>query len=545
MSTRPLILAGGVLLAGTATLGAYWLGGGEFTPAVTRAALAQSSSPARQPLYYQAPGGGTDFSPIPKKDAQGRDYVPVYDESEQTPATPSPTNATPTPSLSMPPASASPGRPALYYQDPSGKPEYSATPRKTANGRDFTPVYEDTAAPPASPPAPAPASPQASPSPSPGSRSRILYYRNPMGLPDTSPVPKKDSMGMDYLPVFEEEANQPAGTVTVSPERVQLLGVRTEAATQRTMTRSIRAVGTIAVDERRLAVVAPRFEGWIQKLLVNETGQPVRRGQPLFEVYSPDLAVAEQEYVVTRRMDGGIANAALSRLRNFDLPEEEIARLRRTGTVSRALTLTSPMDGVVMEKAALQGMRFAPGETLYRIADLSTVWLLADVFEQDLGIVGPGQEASIALTSYPDRRFTGLVTFVYPTVNATTRTARVRVEIPNPDQLLKPDMYATVEIAAALGSTPVVTVPDSAVLDTGTRQAILVERAPGRYEPRTVSVGRRADGQVEIRNGLSTGERVVVGANFLIDAESNLRAALQSFAPPPPAASAPAQEAPR
>ncbi|MFK4046224.1 efflux RND transporter periplasmic adaptor subunit [Roseomonas mucosa] len=347
---------------------------------------------------------------------------------------------------------------------------------------------------------------------------------------------------MDYLPVFEEEANQPAGTVTVSPERVQLLGVRTEAATQRTMTRSIRAVGTIAVDERRLAVVAPRFEGWIQKLLVNETGQPVRRGQPLFEVYSPDLALAEQEYVVARRMDGGIANAALSRLRNFDLPEEEVTRLRRTGIVSRALTLTSPMDGVVLEKAALQGMRFAPGEMLYRIADLSTVWLLADVFEQDLGIVGPGQEASIALTSYPDRRFTGVVTFVYPTVNATTRTARIRVEIPNPDQLLKPDMYATVEIAAALGSTPVVTVPDSAVLDTGTRQAILVERAPGRYEPRTVSVGRRADGQVEIRAGLSAGERVVVGANFLIDAESNLRAALQSFTAPPPQAPAPSQE---
>ncbi|MBI0538433.1 efflux RND transporter periplasmic adaptor subunit [Roseomonas sp. KE2513] len=438
------------------------------------------------------------------------------------------------PSLSTPPAS--PGRPALYYRDPSGQPEYSATPRKTANERDFTPVYEDIAAPPASPPT--------SRSPSPGGRGRILYYRNPMGLPDTSPVPKKDSMGMDYLPVFEEEANQPAGTVTVSPERVQLLGVRTEAATQRTMTRSIRAVGTIAVDERRLAVVAPRFEGWIQKLLVNETGQPVRRGQPLFEVYSPDLALAEQEYVVARRVDGGIANAALSRLRNFDLPEEEITRLRRTGIVSRALTLTSPMDGVVMEKAALQGMRFAPGEMLYRIADLSTVWLLADVFEQDLGIVGPGQEASIALTSYPDRRFTGVVTFVYPTVNATTRTARVRVEIPNPDQLLKPDMYATVEIAAALGSTSVVTVPDSAVLDTGTRQAILVERAPGRYEPRTVSVGRRADGQVEIRQGLNAGERVVVGANFLIDAESNLRAALQSFSPPP-SAPVPSQEQPR
>ncbi|MBC9176011.1 efflux RND transporter periplasmic adaptor subunit [Roseomonas ludipueritiae] len=437
--------------------------------------------------------------------------MPVYEEGDQTPA-----------ASAAPPAS--PARPPLYYQDPSGRPEYSAVPRKSADGRGFVPVYEDAGAP---GPAPAPAPSSA------GGRGRILYYRNPMGLPDTSPVPKKDSMGMDYIPVYEDEANQPAGTVTVSPERVQMLGVRTALATERTMTRSIRAVGTIAVDERRLVVVSPRFEGWIQRLLVNETGQPVRRGQPLFEVYSPDLALAEQEYVVARRLDAGVAAAALARLRNFDLPEEEVARLRRTGTVARTLTLTSPMDGVVLEKAALQGMRFAPGETLFRIGDLSTVWLLADVFEQDLGLVGPGQEASIGLTAYPDRRFTGKVTFVYPTLNAATRTARVRIEILNPEQLLKPDMYATVEIAAPLGSTPMVAVPDSAVLDSGTRQAVLVERAPGRYEPRSVQTGRRADGLVEIRQGIKAGERVVVGANFLIDAESNLRAALQTFAAPP------------
>nr|WP_314070790.1 efflux RND transporter periplasmic adaptor subunit [uncultured Roseococcus sp.] len=363
---------------------------------------------------------------------------------------------------------------------------------------------------------------------------------------------------MDYIPVYEDEANQPAGTVTVSPERVQMLGVRTEVATERMIIRSIRAVGTVAIDEGRLAVVAPRFEGWIQRLLVNQTGQPVRRGQPLFEVYSPELAAAEQEYVIARQAEGAmvhadasargstasIAAAALARLRNFDLPAEEVARLRRTGTVSRTLTLTSPMDGVVLEKAALQGMRFAPGETLYRIADLSTVWLLADVFEQDLGLVGPGQEASITMTAYPDRRFTGNVTFVYPTLNAATRTGRVRIEIANPEQLLRPEMYATVEIAAPLGAAPVVAVPDSAVLDSGTRQAVLVERAPGRYEPRAVSVGRRANGQVEIRSGVAAGEKVVVGANFLIDAESNLRAALQSFAPPPQAPGT-GQEPPR
>src|SRR3954468_20173725 len=190
-------------------------------------------------------------------------------------------------------------RAPLYYQDPDGKPDYSPVPKKTPDGRDYVPVFEDVSAP----------VPPTSPTAEKTGKGRILYYRNPMGLPDTSPVPKKDSMGMDYIPVFEDEANQPAGTVTVSPERVQMLGVRTEASTERTMTRSIRAVGTIAVDERRLAVVAPRFEGWIQRLLVNETGQPVRRAQPLFEVYSPELAAAEQEYVIARQAEGAMAHA--------------------------------------------------------------------------------------------------------------------------------------------------------------------------------------------------------------------------------------------
>ena len=368
---------------------------------------------------------------------------------------------------------------------------------------------------------------------------RILYYRNAMGLPDTSPVPKKDSMGMDYVPVTEDEANQPAGTVTISPERVQMLGVRTEAASPRTMTRTVRAVGTVAVDERRLAVVAPRFEGWIERLFVNETGQTVRRGQPLFQVYSPELAATAQEAAIARRAQAdmaqadpavrqtmaGIAAAAGARLHNFGIGP-------RSGS---SFTLTSPMDGVVLEKNAIQGMRFAPGDALYRIADLSNVWLLADVFERDLGQVQPGQDANITLTAYPDRPFTGKVTFIYPTLNATTRTGKVRIEIPNPEQLLKPDMYATVEIAANAASAPVLAVPESAVLDSGTQQAALVERSPGHYEPRVVVIGARANGFVEIRSGVSAGEKVVVGANFLIDAESNLRAALQSFTGAKPA----------
>jgi membrane fusion protein, copper/silver efflux system len=415
----------------------------------------------------------------------------------------------------------------LYYRDPTGKPEYAATPRKDAQGRDFIAVFDDAEAQ-APPPSAAPPPPR-----SPGGHGRILYYRNAMGLADTSPVPKKDSMGMDYVPVYEDEAKLPAGTVTISPDRVQMLGVRTEEVGRRVMARTIRAVGTVAVDERRLAVVAPRFEGWIERLLVNETGQVVRRGQPLFEVYSPELSATAQEAAIARRAQAdmaqadpevrgtaaGIAASAAARLRNFGVGPAS------GGT----FTLVAPMDGVVLEKNAVQGMRFAPGDALYRIADLSNVWLIADVFERDLGQIQTGENATVSLTAYPGRRFSGKVTFVYPTLTAATRTGRVRIEIPNPDRLLKPDMYATVDIAGDTAAAAVVAVPDSAVLDSGTRQVVLIERSAGRFEPHAITTGARADGYVEARDGVAAGDRVVVGANFLIDAESNLRAALQSF----------------
>jgi membrane fusion protein, copper/silver efflux system len=286
--TVPAIIA-------AASIGAYHLA----SPFPFAAQAEAQPAATRQPLYYRDPSGGADFSPTPKKDTRGRDYIPVFDDPDPAPA----------------------------------------------------------AAPPASPPpAPPPAPPLG--------HGRILYYRNPMGLPDTSPVPKKDTMGMDYVPVYADEASQPAGTVAISPERVQMLGVRTEAASQRVMTRSLRAGGTVSVDERKLAVVAPRFEGWIERLLVNETGQTVRRGQPLFEVYSPELMATAREASIARQAQSamagadaevrgaaaGIASAAAARLRNFGV----------SPSAGRSFTLAAPMDGVVLEKTAVAGMRFAP-----------------------------------------------------------------------------------------------------------------------------------------------------------------------------------------
>jgi Cu(I)/Ag(I) efflux system membrane fusion protein len=440
----------------------------------------------------------------------------------------------PMPPVAAPIAVTAPSRAIAYYQDPTGKPAFSPEPKKDAEGRDYVPVYEDAADTTAAPP------PQTV---APNGERKVLYYRNPMGLPDTSPTPKKDSMGMAYLPVYADAAGDDAGKVAISAGKIQTLGVRTEMVATRSVVRTVRAVGTVQFDERYLSVVNPKFEGWIEKLNINTTGQAVRRGEPMLEVYSPDLVAAEQEYLIARdammhmtsadaAARGGAAtlrDAALTRLRNWDIPAAEVEQLARTGKVTRTLTLRAPADGVVIDKPAIAGMRFAPGDMLFRIADLSHVWLIADVFEQDLASVRIGAPARVTVAAYPGQTFTGTVAFIYPSVTRETRTARVRIEIPNPDTLLKADMYGQVEIGADADAMPVVAVPDSAVIDGGTTQTVLIERGEGRYQPRKVKLGRRGDGYVEVMEGVTPGEKVVVGANFLIDAESNLRAALQAF----------------
>jgi Cu(I)/Ag(I) efflux system membrane fusion protein len=373
-------------------------------------------------------------------------------------------------------------------------------------------------------------------------KRKILYYRNPMGLPDTSPVPKKDPMGMDYIPVYEEpSSSDPA--VKISTAKIQKLGVRIEAAIMRELTRTVRAVSTVQADEQRLHIVAPKFEGWIQRLYVNTTGQAVKKGDALMDVYSPELITAQHEYLVaqkgTQMVEGGglevqagmerLAESALQRLRNWDISDADLRSLRLEGEFKRSVILRAPVSGVVLEKSAIQGQRFAPGEMLYQIADLSNVWMLADVFEQDLVLVRRGQPATIRIEAYPEKVFTGKVTFIYPTVDSETRTAKVRIELPNDQVLLKPAMYGSGELASIHGKDKVLAVPESAVLHTGTRQLVLVDLGEGRFEPREVKLGAHGDDYDEVLDGLTAGEMVVVKANFLIDAESNLRAALESF----------------
>ena len=390
---------------------------------------------------------------------------------------------------------------------------------------------------------------------------RLLYFRNPMGLADTSPTPKKDPMGMDYIAVYEgeEAAGGPAGSnqIQISTEKVQRLGVRTEAAAMRALGKSLRAVGKVEPDERRIYAITPKFEGYVERLHVNVTGQPVVRGQPLFEVYSPELVSAQREYAIAVQglqamKDAGpeaqagmkqLAESSLTRLRNWGLSPGQVTALMNSGQSQRTISYPSPVSGVVTEKKALQGMRFMPGDMLYQVTDLSAVWVIADVFEQDIGAIKPGARASVTTTAFPNKVFEGRVTYIYPTLKAETRTAAVRVELANPGQLLKPAMFAQVEFAVG-ATVPVLTVPDSAVIDSGTRRIVLVQLAQGRFEPREVETGARAENYVEVVKGVRAGEQVVVAANFLIDAESNLKAVVGGFGThAPPGGAAPGASA--
>ena len=372
---------------------------------------------------------------------------------------------------------------------------------------------------------------------------KLLYYRNPMGLPDTSPTPKKDSMGMDYIPVYEgEETTDDAGSVKLSPAKVQKLGVKTAQATLQTLDKSVRASGRVEVDERRTYAVTAKFEGYIERLYVNTTGQPVGRGQTLFEVYSPELVSAQREYAIAAQgvgslKDGGdaaqgamrqLAESALLRLKNWDISEEQVKALAKSGETKRTLTFRSPVAGIVTEKKAVQGMRFMTGETLFQVADISAVWVQADVFEQDIGSLRPGQKATVRINAYPGEAFEGSIAYVYPMLKAETRTVPVRIELANPGGRLKPAMYADVEIPIG-GKAPVVAVPASAVIDSGQRQVVLVQLGEGRFEPRPVKLGARGGDFVQVLDGIQEGETVVVSANFLIDAESNLKAALSGL----------------
>ena len=420
------------------------------------------------------------------------------------------------------PAEAASG-PVIYYRDPDGKPFYSLEPTQTADGRSYRAVLasEDVSF-----------DPQArteitAPSDLPTGR-RILYYRNPMGLPDVSPTPKKDSMGMEYIPVYEGE-DEDGSSIKLSPGRIQRIGVKSEPATLRVIAEPVRAPGTIQLDERRIAVISMRAETFIEKVEDVTTGSEVRKGQPLMRIYSPAIVAAAADYVATlgMRIDSGVRGGR-QKLLNLALPESILTEIERTRQVPQSFTWVAPRDGIVLERNVVEGMRVRSEDVLFRIADHSVVWALVDVPESQLAVVAENQPVEVRVRSYPDRRFPGKVALVYPHLNPSTRTVRVRIELPNPDHVLRPDMYAEAEIDTGSGQL-VLSVPDSAVIDSGDRQLVILDKGEGRFEPRPVKLGRRGVGYVEIREGVTDGEAVVTSANFLIDAESNLKSALKGL----------------
>lgn len=368
---------------------------------------------------------------------------------------------------------------------------------------------------------------------------KVLYWVDPMHPAYKSDKPGiAPDCGMDLVPVYEgedvgESTVEGYSNVKLATSRQQLIGVQTALAETRSIGRTVRAVGRVAVDETRLHKITTKFDGYIEKLYVDYTGKEVRRGQPLFAVYSPELLATQQEYLLalrTAKQSPLLLESSRRRLQLWDISGADIRRLEQTGVTRKALTIASPANGFVLTKNAIEGARIAAGEPMFEIADLDRVWVFADVYESELAFARLGAPATITLSYLPGRTFNGKVTFVTPTVDPMTRTAKVRIEVDNRDHALKPDMFADVVIEEPTRSVTVV--PDSSVISTGTRSVLFVVKDGGTFEPREVETGTKSDRYIEIRSGVEPGEKVATQANFLIDSESRLKAALAQMSGP-------------
>ncbi len=329
------------------------------------------------------------------------------------------------------------------------------------------------------------------------------------------------------------------GTLQITPERQQLIGVKIGTVEMRPLEKVIRTVGRVDYDERRVVTVSPKIGGWIEDLYVDFTGRFVRQGEPLLTIYSPELVSTQEEYLIALRAKKdlmkspfsevaasghSLAESARRRLKLWDISDDQIKALEENGQPRKTLTLYAPYSGFVLEKMAYKGMNVMPGMALFKLADLSTVWLYADIYEYELPFIRLGQQASVQLTYLPGEIFTGKAIYIYPSLNPETRTAKVRFEFPNPNGKLKPEMFANVEIKVPLGKRLVV--PKEAIIDTGLRQMAILDKGNGYFEPREVKVGAKVDNYYEVTKGLNAGDRVVTSANFLIDSESKFKEAV-------------------
>jgi Cu(I)/Ag(I) efflux system membrane fusion protein len=369
----------------------------------------------------------------------------------------------------------------------------------------------------------------------------VLFYRNPMKPAVTSPVPAKDEMGMDYIPVYADggAGDGPAGTVTIDPVMEQNIGVRTTVAKKQVLSRIVRAVGRVTYDEEKLYRIHPKVEGWIDELFINQTGEQVNEDTMLLSVYSPQLVATQQEYLLALKNEeilkdspfDDIRNGAVNlvessrkRLELLDVPAHQLKDLTNNKVVKKSLHIHSPYRGVVMNLGVSKGEFVTPRTELYMLADLSNVWVFVDVYEYELPWVKKGDIAEMTTAAVPGKTFTGKVTFIYPYMEKKTRTARVRLEFDNKDGQLKPDMFTNVVLKGGKKINAVV-VPSEALVRSGSRTQVFVQRAKGKFEPREVTVGISTAGLTQILSGVEEGEEVITSSQFLIDSESKLREA--------------------
>jgi len=420
----------------------------------------------------------------------------------------------------------------LFWYDPMHPAYHADKPGKAPDcGIDLVPKYADKEQERAAP-----------------GEKKVLYWYDRMNPAFHSNKPGKAPDGMDLIPMYADSgqpmAEMPPGTVKISSTKQQLIGVRTDTVKREPLKRTIRAVAQVQIDETKIARIHMKIAGWVDKVYVDFIGKLVRKDQPLFSLYSPDLVATQQEYLIARRAEKDLGTApfqevsrgseallgaARQRLRLWDMSEEQIRRLDETGEVSRTTTMYSPIDGFVLKREVFERTYITPETELYEIADFSTVWVNAEIYEFEVPYVKVGQYAQMTLSYFPGKTYTGNVVYIYPTVDPVTRTVKVRLEFPNLNFELKPDMFADVRLNIAYGTQTVV--PQEAVLDSGNEQIVFVAMGDGYFEPRKVELGPRLGDRIVILSGLKVGETIVTSGNFLIDSESRLKNAMAGMKP--------------
>lgn len=428
-------------------------------------------------------------------------------------------------------ATSSAEKKVLYWYDALNPQHHYDQPGKAPDGMDLVPLYADQVTP-------------ARQSAESGERT-ILYWYDPMHPGYKADKPgKAPDCGMDLVPKYadEQKASMPYGSVMISASKQQLIGVRTTEAKREMLVREVRTTGQITADETKIAHVHVKINGFVEQVFVDYIGQLVKKDQPLFTLYSPDLVSTQEEYLIAKRGEKTLSTSEFAevaqgsqsllrstrqRLKLWDISDEQIKKLDQTGEVSRSLTFYSPITGVVMDRKAFPQTSVTPDTELYTVSDFSTVWVNADIFEYEVPFVRVGQSAEMQLSYYPGKTWKGRVSFIYPTVDPITRTVKVRMEFPNPDFQLKPQMFADVGLKINYGNQ--IVVPQEAVLDSGKEQRVFVAKGDGYFEPRHITTGAKLDGKVVVLSGLRVGETVVSSGNFLMDSESRLKGDMSSM----------------